>query len=1535
MFVWSSNPRMLAVSCNFGGLHLEILVGYAPQAGRPAEEILAWWKDVADVFGKIPREGHVLFMGDFNCKIGSVPSNGIGEHAADFEDLGGESFRLLCEQWNLIVPSTWSEFHQGTTCTYQGPKGAKSRIDYIAVDQRCREGIAKSYVDIDIDLLNEDRDHHVLILELTLEFTVKGHQGFLKKGLYDRAAVRASKDNGYDLLSYMPEQHWNLDVNEHWCNMRNFMQKEAAYWFPKQKRHQRQLYFNQETWDLVCIRKDLRQQHRQFQRDYEKGLLAMCFKVWCKPEEVRQHLQQWTFCRHLVLQQDALVFEARSAVDRAFRTKKKIAWKAWIQSQLQAKIEGAQTAQGSDLYKILKPKQMIQKSKGKSCRHLPGLKDGEGAWKRSRLDIAVAWQKQFGAIENSEVVSFEQLMMKSQPRCLQVDLRQLLQIPTLYDVEGAIRALNSAKAPGVDNLGTELYQMNVEQAAKRIFPIHLKTALRRQNVPELTGGWLLPLHKKGSAACMGNYRAILLEPTIARMLSRAWRPRLVQGLERVAQPLQYGGRKGIGIEALHLQVKLWQSTARCLKQSLGLIFIDIRAAFYSVVKPMIANTGGTVKEFCQIFQKLRLPESVFQDFLSNISSGDFVRKATQSDLVADGVSATLSHTWFIIPQGNAVMAPATGSRPGDPSADVLFSFALTHILQVVRQRATEAGLELTEPTSFGRVNRHLSWVDDIALMVTGSAASLVSKVTQLLAIVTDTLAEHAMRLSCGPGKTAVMLEFRGPKAVRERQKVEVEGNNTLPLLSEHWGKLDIPIVAHYKHLGGHIVRGGSKLPEMKVRVAATLQNLIPLKRVLSDKQIPLSKRQMLLRSMGMSILTLHAGTLWDLTQGEYQAWQAAVFRTYQVLQARNKNGDVIHQDLFALAKDANSAMPLELLYLQRIRLFIHLLQNFDDFLVAAVLQNHHVAQKESWIYGLQKAILWWQSQLGHETIPEELVEVDKLECWHHFRDAARELKRLLKKAEKSHLIRLDTYCQLKQHAEEQNTLLEEMGWVCTQDVAGDDEECKEFTCQVCHTAFTTAAAVAVHQQKVHGQRMAVRRFVKDGVCRCCGKNFHTRPRLMRHLQWSTDACWIFHFRNFLPMSIEETEMFDQQDIGSGQAVHQKGLRGAESGRAWCWATEQDMTSVLQICDDAGGCSKEAPTQEEIRKWQCWGCLPPGKGGRPKTERRNKDFTVPNVMRDTSSMEDTWWRQASAWEPDFDWIPRPLATNSKFFLIVFSGHRREGDIASWIHWNTNIQPVCIDVAIHETHGNALQLDTWVQLIRSRRVVGAHLGPPCETYSAARWIPCDDSPFPRPLRTSEDPWGCGWRTVREVWQCHIGTILMLTALKILLWVYAYGGSATLEHPKGAEAGTEKWSIWQSAFLKQLLQAADVQLITFLQGPLGQKFPKPTTLLAARLPDLASQLYSSYDPSWKASEWLGGKVGKTWRTTRAKVYPRKLCRVLAMAHMRHAELQVCDGEETLPLKVQEVINALSKVHDPYDLEATGTSMCADFSRVAQRAP
>ena len=115
-------------------------------------------------------------------------------------------------------------------------------------------------------------------------------------------------------------------------------------------------------------------------------------------------------------------------------------------------------------------------------------------------------------------------------------------------------------------------------------------------MPEMSGGWLLPLWKgKGHPSQMEGYRAILLEPTLSRALSKAWRSKLICGLERVAAPLQCGGRKGVGISPLHLMLRIWQSNAASQKSSLGLIYVDIRSAFYRVAKPLLANFNGTTE----------------------------------------------------------------------------------------------------------------------------------------------------------------------------------------------------------------------------------------------------------------------------------------------------------------------------------------------------------------------------------------------------------------------------------------------------------------------------------------------------------------------------------------------------------------------------------------------------------------------------------------------------------------------------------------------------------------------------------------------------------------------------------------------------------------------------------------------------------------------------------------------------------------------------------------------------------------------------
>jgi hypothetical protein len=160
------------------------------------------------------------------------------------EDEGGARFRQLCEKHDLLVPATFSQWHQGPTGTYTGPKGARSRIDYIAVSQSCQEGIERSYVDQEIDILNGERDHRPLLTEIGIKRSQSRVGRMVRQDIYSRRCARSAKMcEPHNFISNLPLQDWSLDVNAHWSNLRHFMQNEAAWWFPDEKRMQKQFYF--------------------------------------------------------------------------------------------------------------------------------------------------------------------------------------------------------------------------------------------------------------------------------------------------------------------------------------------------------------------------------------------------------------------------------------------------------------------------------------------------------------------------------------------------------------------------------------------------------------------------------------------------------------------------------------------------------------------------------------------------------------------------------------------------------------------------------------------------------------------------------------------------------------------------------------------------------------------------------------------------------------------------------------------------------------------------------------------------------------------------------------------------------------------------------------------------------------------------------------------------------------------------------------------------------------------------------------------
>lgn len=137
--------------------------------------------------------------------------------------------------------------------------------------------------------------------------------------------------------------------------------------------------------------------------------------------------------------------------------------------------------------------------------------------------------------------------------------------------------------------------------------------------------------------------------------------------------------------------------------------------------------------------------------------------------------------------------------------------------------------------------------------------------------------------------------------------------------------------------------------------------------------------------------------------------------------------------------------------------------------------------------------------------------------------------------------------------------------------------------------------------------------------------------------------------------------------------------------------------------------------------------------------------------------------------------------------------------------------------------------------------------------------------------------------------------------------------MEHPAGHRCSADQWCIWLAGMIQRFLRADDVEVVQFLQGPLGQPFSKPTRLLVGRLPHLKQHLYASYDVGWRPTTTLGGLDEHGWRTAAAKAYPQKLCEILARNYLWFAAKAPVSGCEPDPVMLAAARKALCE-WDPY---------------------
>lgn len=178
-----------------------------------------------------------------------------------------------------------------------------------------------------------------------------------------------------------------------------------------------------------------------------------------------------------------------------------------------------------------------------------------------------------------------------------------------------------------------------------------------------------------------------------------------------------------------------------------------------------------------------------------------------------------------------------------------------------------------------------------------------------------------------------------------------------------------------------------------------------------------------------------------------------------------------------------------------------------------------------------------------------------------------------------------------------------------------------------------------------------------------------------------------------------------------------------------------------------------------------------------------------------------------------------------------------------------------------------------------VLAFYAGPPCETYSVARYNEIENVKI-RPIRSRSSPWGYSSLTLREARQILIGNLLILFVLRAAIIQAAIGHFACIEHPEephGADRD-QAVSIWRLTLMQHIYRMP--KRCSILQGKFGAPSPKPTSLLFIGPSQPRASLRKCEALVCSKGTSIGlERGGSAFQTAKLKEYPGDLCKALSV--------------------------------------------------------
>ena len=808
-----AEPRLLVVLLDLGSMAMACVVGHGPTAAAGTEIVTAWWNRLDSCLRMIPRKFRPFLFLDGNARFQQGPAGG-DTLAAQPQNLPATMLRETALRHSFGCSAQVDECSRPVV-SWVGGKGKTGCIDYLLVPDSLRNGFKTEGSWGDFPTIHGP-DHVPVVARV--QWTDAALPTCSPMSI-DRAAMLTphGREEVVRIMQSAPCLPWTAHANDYLHELNSYLGTQLAASFPLHRQRPRQPSISDHTWRWIRHRRALRRQLHRIRSMQNLQRLRRCFQSWRRNRTERDHAERWSLLQARVGQ-----------MIRAATSQIRVQMRRDTAAHARAAFAEARADGPEAVARLLRNTLRTGRSY-RPLRVAPALEvDGQVVAGQTAVERTFA--EYFAAAEKAQESTRAELDALPSAALGPVDADNT---PSLMQLAGRFAMMKRNKATGISKIPAEAFRAAPIHAAALHFPLLLRMAVGREAPFLWSGGLSVPLPKPAKPLKeLNGWRSVMLHEVACKAVGQAFRPLLVRHFLQLASEAQCGSQRGVPLALPMVHVRAHLHHLQAKGKSGAILFIDSKDAYYSVIRNFLFKDGAIRSQasLADMIQRVHPCPDKQRELAAALVGPGLLADAPPA--LVNYVKGTLTNAWFTTAaDASILMSTATGTSPGAPLADALFQVIFTTVLDGLRSRLSNAGLDVLADD--GSSAPHPTWADDVGVPLLSDRADEVPSAVQQAAVTAhEEMSKVGLHMNSDRGKSEAMLILRGPGSRRLRQRLLSPKKPFLPVTLQNGAQVQLALTQSYVHLGGLVTDDGKYMQDIDRRHALAAANFNAFRRAI-------------------------------------------------------------------------------------------------------------------------------------------------------------------------------------------------------------------------------------------------------------------------------------------------------------------------------------------------------------------------------------------------------------------------------------------------------------------------------------------------------------------------------------------------------------------------------------------------------------------------------------------------------------------------------------------------------------------------------